>query len=47
MPYGTHDWRQYTLAFTAKKNFNRIRVELQFGKKGTAWFDLLQLMAGS
>jgi len=38
-PYGTNDWDQYRLTFTAKKDYNKIHVEIDFSKKGEAWFD--------
>lgn len=42
-PVGSHDWTQYTLHFTAKHDYKKVHVEIDFGKKGSAWFDDLDL----
>lgn len=39
MPTGSHGWETYTLPFTAAKTVRKIRIEIDFGKRGTAWFD--------
>ena len=42
-PYGTYDWDQYRLTFTANKDYKKVRVEIDFSKKGAAWFDGFEL----
>lgn len=42
-PYGTYGWDQYRLTFTTAKAYTKIHVEIDFGKKGEAWFDGFEL----
>ena len=44
MPYGsTPKWTPYSFQFTAKYNYNKLHVEIDFSKKGNAWFDDFEL----
>jgi bacillolysin len=44
---GTHGWQEYTLDFTAAKDYDRVRIFLLYGAgSGTVWFDDVSLTLG-